>query len=118
MLRIETNWLSNGNCSKRFMEIFEVLGDYLGYKLEKMHLLIVNSNDFVSYLADVFQRLNMFNKQLNGTNKTFVGGRAMIIGFITFMELCQKHISDSEHTHSHKETSRHTDPSYTHKIYR
>lgn len=46
----------------------------------------------MSYLADIFEKLNILNSQLQGKNKTLVDAKAKIFGFITFIELCQKHI--------------------------
>ena len=36
----------------------------------------------------------MLNKQLQERNKTLVDAKAKIFGFISFLKLCQKHISD------------------------
>lgn len=94
LLHTEVRWLSKGNCLKRFMELFDVLSDFLSDKPEMKHLLTVDGKAFMSYLADIFEKLNMLNKQLQGTNKTLVDAKAKIFGFITFTELCQKHISD------------------------
>ena len=60
---------------------------------EMKHLLTINGKAFVSYLADIFKKLNVLNKQFQGTDKTPVDAKAMIFGFISFIELCQKHIS-------------------------
>ena len=36
----------------------------------------------------------MFNKHFQGTDKTLVDAKAKIFCFISFIKLCQKHISD------------------------
>ncbi|XP_014779215.1 protein FAM200A-like [Octopus bimaculoides] len=48
----EVRWLSKGNCLKRFMELFDVLSDFLSDKPEMKHLT-VDGKTFVSYLTDV-----------------------------------------------------------------
>ena len=55
-------------------------------------LLMVGGKAFVSYLADIFEKLNILNKQLQAINKTLVDAKAKIFGFITFIELCQKYM--------------------------
>ncbi|GFU29899.1 protein ZBED8 [Trichonephila clavipes] len=94
LLHIEVRWLSKGNCLKRFMELFDILSDFLNDKPEIKHLLTIDGKAFVSYLADIFAKLNILNKHLQGTNKTLVDAKAKIFGFITNIELCQKHINN------------------------
>jgi hypothetical protein len=92
LLHTEVRWLSKGNCLKRFMELFDTLSDFLSDKPEMKYLLTVNGKAFVSYLAYIFENLNISHNQLQGTNTTLVDAKAKIFGFITFIELCQKHI--------------------------
>ncbi|XP_071042039.1 SCAN domain-containing protein 3-like [Parasteatoda tepidariorum] len=92
LLHTEVRWLSKGNCLKRFMELFDTLSDFLSDKPEMKCLLTVDGKAFVSYLANIFEKLNILNKQLQGTNKTLVDAKAKIFGFVTLIELCQKSI--------------------------
>ncbi|XP_071037114.1 protein FAM200C-like [Parasteatoda tepidariorum] len=55
----------------------------------------VDGKAFVSYLADIFEKLNtILNKKLQGTNETLVDAKAKIFGFITLIELCQIYINN------------------------
>ncbi|GFU06561.1 hypothetical protein TNCV_3404631 [Trichonephila clavipes] len=51
------------------------------------HLLTIDDKAFVSYLADIFEKLNILNQQLQGTNKILVDAKAKIFGFITNIKL-------------------------------
>ena len=56
------------------------------------NLLMVYGKAFASYLVDIFEKLNILNKQLQGTNKTLVNAKAKIFGFSSFIELYQTYI--------------------------
>ncbi|XP_042228309.1 SCAN domain-containing protein 3-like [Homarus americanus] len=93
LLHTDVRWLSNGNCLKRFMELFDILSEFLDDKPYMTLLLTVDGKALVSYLADIFEKLNVLNKELQGTNMTLVNSKAKIIGFISFLELSQENIS-------------------------
>ncbi|XP_029635067.1 SCAN domain-containing protein 3-like [Octopus sinensis] len=82
----EVRWLSKGNCLKRFMELFDVISDFLSDKPEMKHLLTVDGKAFVSYLTDIFEKLNMLNKKLQVSNKTLIDAKTKIFSFVTFIE--------------------------------
>ena len=94
LLHTEVQSVSKGNCLKRFMKLFDELSDLLSDKSEMKHLLTIDEKAFLSYLTDIFEKLNVLNKQLQGTNKTLVDAKAKLFSFILFIKLCQKHISD------------------------
>ena len=64
LLHTEVRWLSKGNCLKRFMKLFDVLGEFLRDKTEMKNLLTTDGKTFFSYLANIFGKLNGLNKQL------------------------------------------------------
>ncbi|XP_065671988.1 protein FAM200C-like [Hydra vulgaris] len=92
LLHTEVRWLSKGNCLKRFMELFDTLSDFLSDKTEMQYLLTIDSKAYLSYLTDIFKKLNILNKELQGTNKTLVDAKAKIFGFITSIELFEKDV--------------------------
>ncbi|XP_071037949.1 protein FAM200C-like [Parasteatoda tepidariorum] len=87
----EVRWLFKGNSLKRFMELFDTLSDFLSNKPEMKYHLTVDGKASVTYLADISVKLNILNKQPQGTNKTLIDAKAKIFGFITLIELCQKY---------------------------
>ncbi|GFU80130.1 SCAN domain-containing protein 3 [Trichonephila clavipes] len=56
LLHTEVRWLSKGNCLK-IMELFD--SGFLNDKPEMKHLLTIDCKAFVSYLADIFEKLNI-----------------------------------------------------------
>ncbi|GFU25463.1 SCAN domain-containing protein 3 [Nephila pilipes] len=94
LLHTEVRWLSRGNCLKSFMQLFDAISVFLREKLKMKYLLTIDGEAFVSYLFDIFEKLNILNKQLQGPNKTLVDAKAKIFDFINNIELYQKHINN------------------------
>ena len=46
----------------RFMQLLHTLSDFLREKPEIKYLLTIDGKAFVSYLADIFEKINVFNK--------------------------------------------------------
>jgi hypothetical protein len=57
------------------MKLFDILSEFLNDKPEMKLLQKVDGQAFLSYLTDIFEKLNMLNKQLEGTNKTLVDAK-------------------------------------------
>ncbi|XP_071745448.1 protein FAM200C-like [Lepeophtheirus salmonis] len=86
LLPTDVRWLSKGNCLKRFMVLYDILRVFLNNKP-------VDGKAFVSYLTDIFEKLNMLNKQLQGSSETHVDAKTKIFGFVTFIKVFQENIS-------------------------
>ncbi|GFX89261.1 SCAN domain-containing protein 3 [Trichonephila clavipes] len=84
LLHTGVRWLSKGNCLKRFMDLYDDLGDFLSDKPEMNPLKTVDGKAFVSYLTDIFEKL------LQCSNKTLVDAKTKIFGFVAFIEVGQK----------------------------
>ncbi|XP_071033055.1 protein FAM200C-like [Parasteatoda tepidariorum] len=83
------------------MDLFDTLSDFLSNKPEMKYQLTVNGKASVTYLADISEKLNILNKQLQGANKTLVDARAKMFGFITLIELYQKYINNKNFEQFH-----------------
>ncbi|GFY33693.1 SCAN domain-containing protein 3 [Trichonephila clavipes] len=68
------------------MDLYDALSDLLSDKPEMKHLKTVDGKTFVSYLTDIFEKQNLLNKQLQGSNKTLVDAKKKLFGFVTFIE--------------------------------
>ncbi|GFV82457.1 SCAN domain-containing protein 3 [Trichonephila clavipes] len=101
LLHTEVRWLSKGNCLKRFMELFDTLSDFLNDKPEMKHLLTIDGKAFVSYLADILEKLNILNKQLQGTNKTLISMQKRRYLVYYQYRVCQKHINNKNFEQFH-----------------
>ena len=89
----EVRLLSNGNCLKRFMDLCDVLSDFLGDKPEMMHLVTVESKAYVSYLTDIIFNLNMPSKQLQRSNKALVDVNTKTFSSLHLLRHVRKNIS-------------------------
>ena len=69
------------------MQLFHTLGDFLSDKLEINFLLTSDGKAFVSYLADIFEKLNILNKELQGSKETLADENTKIFGFITNIDI-------------------------------
>ena len=69
--------VSKGKRLKRFMIVFNVLSDFF-IRLKRSTFLTADGNAFVSYLGNIFENLNMSNKQLHRTNKSLVDIKALL----------------------------------------
>lgn len=74
-------------------ELFDALNDFLGHTTDMKYLLTIGKT-LMSNFFDIFKKLNISNKQSQGTNKTVVDTKSKLFGSNTLIELCQKQIND------------------------
>ena len=58
-----------GELLKRFMDLHHVLSGFLSDKPEKKHLKTADGKALMSYLTNIFEKLNLLNKRIQGSNK-------------------------------------------------
>ncbi|GFV21807.1 protein ZBED8 [Trichonephila clavipes] len=68
-------------------------------KCEQLFKLFCEQNE--DHVRLLLHTLNILNKQLQGTNKILVDAKAKAFGFITNIELCQKHINNKDFEQFH-----------------
>ncbi|KFD65059.1 hypothetical protein M514_22776, partial [Trichuris suis] len=64
LLHTEVRWLSKGNCLQRFVALWDTIVAFMPDKEYGEKLIDAKGDIF--YLADIFQKLNLLNKALQG----------------------------------------------------
>ena len=64
ILHAEVRRLSKDNCLSRFFELFDEVLTFTPDSSYRNLLQSADSKPFVAYLADIFQKLNALNKEL------------------------------------------------------
>jgi hypothetical protein len=59
-------------------KLFNSLEEFLKDTQEMKLLSSIDGKAFISYLEDIFEKLNILNKQLQGSNKTLVDVKTKI----------------------------------------
>ncbi|XP_064111224.1 SCAN domain-containing protein 3-like [Macrobrachium nipponense] len=68
VLHIEVRWLSKGNCLHRFVALWDSVISFLSGIVIGQKLVDAKSDIF--YLSDIFEKLNVLNKELQGNDST------------------------------------------------
>ena len=63
----EVKWLSKGNCLKRVPELFDTIVEFLEELDVDLSIKFKAIEQDTFYLTDIFEKLNKFNLQLQGT---------------------------------------------------
>ena len=74
------------------MELFEPLSVFSNDKSEMILLTTTDGKAYLSYLADIFEKLCSLSRQLHGANATLNDAKAKIFGFVTFLSLRRSNI--------------------------
>lgn len=75
LFHTEIKWLSRENYLRRFMELLDILSEFFNDKFVTKPLKAVDGRAFMDYLKDIFEKLNMLNRQLQGANKIHVDAK-------------------------------------------
>jgi len=74
------------------MELFESFRGFLKDKSDMILLMTTYGKAYVSYLADILEKVCSLNKQLQKANATHSDAKAKIYGFVTFLSFCRNNI--------------------------
>ena len=79
VLHTEVRWLSKGNCLNRFVALWDsVISFFSGTELGQK---LVDAKSDIFYLSDIFEKLNVLNKELQGNNSTMFSCKEAITTF-------------------------------------
>ena len=82
LLHTRVRWLTKGNCLERFEVLYDAILEFVGGREEFQFLNSTESKALISYLADIFGKLNALNKELQGKQKTLMDCKTQIFAFI------------------------------------
>ena len=82
LLCTRVQWLSLGNSLERFVNLYDAILGFVGGCEEFEFLKSSESKALISYLADIFGKLNVLNKELQGKEKTPTNCKTKIFSFV------------------------------------
>lgn len=85
VMHTEVRWLSKGNCLHRFTELWDTIVLFLDNTELGEQLLATKCDVF--YLSDIFEKLNLLNKQLQGKNSDLISSKGAITAFLRKLQL-------------------------------
>ena len=96
LLHTEVRWLSKGNCLKRFNELFDTIIQFMEDFNPKLgHDISIRKHD-IAYLADIFDKLNSLNLQLQGQNVNLIRTKSAVLSFINRLTLYKQNLCRRE----------------------
>ena len=84
LLYTAVRWLSRGNCLERFIQLYDSIIEF-GSQNPRDEFAFLHAEEtrtLVSYMADIFGKLNQLNAELQGRNKTLLDCKSKISAFI------------------------------------
>ncbi|KAL4104424.1 hypothetical protein QTP88_019725 [Uroleucon formosanum] len=72
VLHTEVRWLSKGNCLTRFYNLFQTILEFLQPLDKQLYDELHKRETNIAYLADIFEKLNDVNKNLQGDKINFI----------------------------------------------
>lgn len=105
LLHTEVRWLSKGNCLTRFYNLFQTILEFLQPLDIQLYGELKKRETDIAYLADIFEKLNEVNKNLQGEKINFIKSKSIISAFISKLSLFKEKISRREFNHFFKLSS-------------
>ncbi|KAL4148912.1 hypothetical protein QTP88_003051 [Uroleucon formosanum] len=83
VLHTGARWLSKGNCLTRFYTLFQTILEFLQPLDKQLYDELHKRETNIAYLADIFEKLNDVNKNLQGDKINFIKSKSIISAFIS-----------------------------------
>ena len=80
VMHTEVRWLSKGNCLRRFIKLWDSIASFLDNSQLGEKLFAAKLDIF--YLSDIFEKINLLNKQLQGQNSDLISCKSAITAFL------------------------------------
>lgn len=90
-MHTKVKWLSKGNCLNHFITLWDAIISFLDDCQFTEKLLAAKYNTY--YLAEIFEILNLLNKQPQGQNSNLISCKESINAFIRKPQLYKTNIS-------------------------
>lgn len=90
VLHTEVRWLSKRNCLQRFIALWDSIVSFLANTQLGKQLLATKCDVF--YLSDIFEKLNLLNKQLQGKDSDLLASKGAITAFLRKLQLYKNNI--------------------------
>lgn len=97
LLHTEVRWLSKGSCLKRFFLLFDSVIEFLrSHQEEELATKINFLRGDVAYLADIYDKINSLNLQLQGNNFTLIQAKNAVNSFMSKTKLYKQNLGRKE----------------------
>ena len=96
LLHTEVRWLSKGKCLSRFYSLLDTILEFLEEENPQLMQLVRATKSDVAYLADIYDKFNAMNLQLQGNIVTLVKCKTVVSSFIGKLTLFKQNIGRRE----------------------
>ena len=87
LLHTEVRWLSKGKCLLRFVHLYNTVCQFLADKIQFQELRTPQMKHRILYFAEIFEKLNHLNKDLQGVGATLIICKRNILAFMEKLDL-------------------------------
>ena len=84
-----------------FANLYDAMLGYVGGREEFQFIKSIEFKALISYLADIFGKLNALNKELQGKEKTLMDCKTKIFGFVNKLKYFSAQIARQNFRDSH-----------------